>query len=42
MIEKTATKYLDPKILKFNNLNIANLDHKDLEFLKSKDLLSFK
>ena len=40
VIEKTATKYLDPKILKLNNLNIANLDHKDLAFLKSKDLLN--
>jgi len=39
VIEKRATKYFDDKILKLNNLNIADLDHKDLEFLKLRDLL---
>ena len=32
-------KYFDKKILKLNNLHVANLDHNELEFLQLKGLL---
>ena len=39
VIAKSATKFFDKNILKLNNLNIVDLDHKELEFLKIKGLL---
>jgi len=39
VIAKSAIKYFDKKILKLSNLSIVDLDHNQLEFLKSKDLL---
>ena len=39
IIPKNFIKYFDKKILKLNNLNIVNLDHNELEFLKLNDLL---
>ena len=39
VIPKSAKKYFDDKILKFNNLNFVDLDHNDLEFLKIRGLL---
>ena len=39
VIEKRVAKYCDSEILKLTNLNIVTLDHSELEFLKSKDLL---
>ena len=32
-------KYFDNKILKLDNINIVDLDHNELEFLKLKGLL---
>ena len=32
-------KYFSKKILKLNNLNLIQLDHNELEFLKLKGLL---
>ena len=40
IIPKNVSKYFDKKILELNNLSIENLDHKELEFLKSKGLLN--
>ena len=39
VITKKVAKYFDDEILKLNNLNIVTLDHKELEFLRLKDLL---
>ena len=39
VITKKSTKYFADNILKLNNLSIVDLDHKELEFLKLKDLL---
>ena len=39
IILKNTSKYFDKKILKLNNLHIANLDHNELEFLQLKGLL---
>ena len=39
VITKNAAKYFDNKILKLDNLNIVDLDHNELEFLKLKGLL---
>jgi len=39
IIPKNTTKYFDNKILKLNNLHVANLDHNELEFLQLKGLL---
>ncbi len=39
VIPKSMSKYFSAKILKLNNLSIADLDHNDLEFLKLKGLL---
>jgi len=39
VITKRVAKYFDDEILKLNNLNIVTLDHKELEFLRLKDLL---
>jgi len=36
---KRSAKNLDDEILKLNNLNIVTLDHKELEFLRSRNLL---
>ena len=39
VIPKTMVDQFDEKILKLSNINIANLDHNELEFLKLKGLL---
>ena len=39
IIPKNVTKYFDKKILKLNNLHVANLDHNELEFLQLKGFL---
>ena len=39
VITKKVAKYFDDEILKLNNLNIVTLDHKELEFLRLRDLL---
>ena len=39
VITTRVAKYFDDEILKLNNLNIVTLDHKELEFLRLKDLL---
>ncbi len=39
VIPKNAAQYFDEKILKLNNLNVANLEHNELEFLQLKGLL---
>ena len=39
VITKKSTKYFADNILKLNNLSIVDWDHKELEFLKLKDLL---
>ena len=39
VITKRAAKYFDDEILKLDNLNIVTLDHKELEFLRLRDLL---
>jgi len=39
VVVSDTTKYFDDKILKLNNLNIVELDHNELEFLKKKGLL---
>ena len=39
VITKRIAKYFDDEILKLNNLNIVTLDHNELEFLRSRDLL---
>jgi len=39
VIPRTTLKYFDEKILKLNNLSIADLDHNELEFLQLKGLL---
>ena len=39
VITKRVVKYLDNEILKLDNLNIVTLDHKELEFLRLRDLL---
>ena len=36
---KRVAIYFDDEILKLNNLNIVTLDHNELEFLRSRDLL---
>jgi len=42
VVPKNMVKYFDKKILKLNNLNIADLDHNELEFLQLKGLLDEK
>jgi|TARA_B110000438_G_scaffold299085_1_gene348568 tRNA threonylcarbamoyl adenosine modification protein YeaZ len=39
VIPKNLIKHFDKKILKLNNINVENLDHNKLEFLKLNDLL---
>ena len=39
VIPKTMSNDIDNRILKIKNLNIVDLDHKDLEFLQLKGLL---
>jgi len=39
VITKRVVKYFDDEILKLNNLNIVTLDHKELEFLRLRNLL---
>ena len=39
VIPKNMKESFDSKILKLDNLSIANLDHNELEFLQLKDLL---
>jgi len=39
VITKKVAKHFDDEILKLNSLNIVTLDHKELEFLRLKDLL---
>ena len=39
VIPRHMIKFFDKKILKLNNLNIADLDHNELEFLQLKGLL---
>ena len=39
VITKKVAKYFDDEILKLNNLNIVTLDHKELEFLRLRNLL---
>tara|TARA_Y100000590_G_scaffold264767_1_gene297569 strand:- start:1981 stop:2658 length:678 start_codon:yes stop_codon:yes gene_type:complete len=39
VIPKNMAKYFDNKILKLDNINIVDLDHNELEFLKLKGLL---
>ncbi len=39
VIPKTMVEEFNEKILKLSNVNIANLDHNELEFLKLKGLL---
>ena len=39
VITTRVAKYFDDEILKLNNLNIVTLDHKELEFLRLRDLL---
>ena len=39
VIPRNVIEYLDKKILKLNNLNIVDLDHNKLEFLRLKGLL---
>ena len=39
VITQRVEKYFDDEILKLNNLNIVTLDHKELEFLRLRDLL---
>ena len=40
VVPKNMSKYFSKKILKLNNLNIVDLDHNELEFLKLKGLLN--
>jgi tRNA threonylcarbamoyl adenosine modification protein YeaZ len=40
VIPKSMMKYFSDKILKLNNLNIVDLNHNELEFLKLKGLLN--
>ena len=40
VISKMTSKDVDKAILKIENLNIVDLDHKDLEFLQLKGLLN--
>ena len=42
VIPKNFVQYFDEKILKLDNLNIAHLNHNDLEFLRLKGLLDEK
>ena len=39
VIPKNTSIYFDEKILELKNLNVVDLDHKELEFLKLKGLL---
>ena len=39
VITQRVAIYFDDEILKLNNLNIVTLDHNELEFLRSRDLL---
>jgi tRNA threonylcarbamoyladenosine biosynthesis protein TsaB len=39
VVPKNMVKFFDDEILKLNNLNIIDLDHNELEFLKLKGLL---
>ena len=39
VITKNTAKYFDAEILKLKNINIVNLDHNELEFLRFNDLL---
>ena len=39
VIPKSRIKHFSDKILKLNNLSIADLDHNELEFLQLKGLL---
>ena len=39
VITKSVAKYFDDEIFKLNNLNIVILDHKELEFLRLRNLL---
>ena len=39
VITTRVAKYFDDEILKLNNLNVVTLDHKELEFLRLRDLL---
>ena len=40
VIPKNLIKYFDKKILRLNNINVENLDHNKLEFLKLNGLLN--
>ena len=42
VIPSSVVKYFDKRILKLNNLNIVDLDHNELQFLKLKGLLDDK
>ena len=39
VITKNSAQYFDKEILKLSNVNIVTLEHKELEFLRLKDLL---
>jgi aspartate/glutamate racemase len=39
VITINTANYLDDEILKLKNMNIVNLDHNELEFLRFNDLL---
>ena len=39
VITKNTAKYIDNEILKLKNIIIVNLNHNELEFLRSNDLL---
>ena len=39
VIPKNMSKFFNKEILNLNNLNIVDLDHKELEFLQLKGLL---
>jgi len=42
VVPRGMIEHFDEKILKFNNLNIVDLDHNELEFLQLKGLLNEK
>ena len=39
VITKNSSQYFDREILKLSNVNIVTLEHKELEFLRLRDLL---
>ena len=39
VIPQNFSEYIDKRVLKLDNVNIANLNHNDLEFLRLKGLL---